>query len=896
MTPNVRRRWLMARLGLSVLLIIGPDLALGADAAANEGSAAASAGSALQEVVVLGQYTSVEVARKAQQEAPNLINVQTYAEIKQLPDVSAGEALRRMPGISLETDEGEGRYVNCRGLDADLNSTTFGGLRLPPTNNASPFGGYRAVTFDSIPTGLIGALTVTKSNLPSQDAEALGCTIEITPKTAPLSGRPFLEGNAGSGYEPLRRTPIVDISLSGGGRFGGAGSRSGATEAYSDHPFSVIATMTYYQDQRGIDDVEPAYFNCNPAQFQAGSCGAVQPYRAINNIQQRDYELFRKRYGGGLEFGYQPDADNRWYVRGFQTGYNERYWRHFLNLIPDGNVTANPNGTFTDTLVGPANPAIQDSFRDEREIVKDQVFMAGGENHFGSSTLDYRLGYTKGSWRKPYDYNSAFTYVPPASLAGATPTITYGLNGRGNTPTYSITGADYLNAVNYQYASFGNSQSYNYDREWSWVTNFETPVHLGGFDSESVKTGISARIRQKEVTYYPTSNFGTPTFTTLNQITGAGNESYYAGQYLNPPDIPPGYIQGQLGAGTQQSSDVLSGQQNYLRAKEDVYAWYVQYQMTLGRFGVVGGVRIENTRDNYDSFNIFKEPPPSTAYTVTPISASHSYTNAFPGLQGKFTISEDLIARATWSSTLARPGFNQANASVTTDLGSGLINVGNPKLKPAYSNSFDLTLEYYLPHAGIAQIGLFDKELRDYIVAVQIDNEFVNFHGQPYKLGRYGFANSSSAYSRGAEFNYNQRFDMLPGLLQRLGFMANYTYVDSRFQIRPGEYSLLPSSSRNTWNAQVYYDYAGVNLRLAAYSVSADLFAIGADRSSDVYNDKRTSLDFGAAWSFLEHWGVYFNAKNLLNTPHTFYQGTPDRPIQREFYGLTLQAGFRVNY
>src|SRR4029077_18632020 len=201
--------------------------------------------------------------------------------------------------ISLETDEGEGRYVNIRGFDADLNSTTFGGLRLPPTNNASPFGGYRAVTLDSIPIGLVGAITVTKSNLPSQDAEALGGTIEITPKTAPLSGAPFLEGNAGSGYEPLRGKPIKDVAVSGGGRFGGAGTPSSAgTSAYSDHPFSVIATLTYYEDWRGIDDVEPAYFN-----------DSALPYDAVNNIQQRDYELNRKRHGYGLEFGYQPDAD-----------------------------------------------------------------------------------------------------------------------------------------------------------------------------------------------------------------------------------------------------------------------------------------------------------------------------------------------------------------------------------------------------------------------------------------------------------------------------------------------------------------------------------------------------------------------------------------------------------
>jgi outer membrane receptor protein involved in Fe transport len=109
--------------------------------------------------------------------------------MQKLPDVNTGEVIRRVPGISLETDTGEGRYINIRGLDADLNSTTFGGLRLPPTNSSSPSGAGRAVAFDSIPIGFVGAIKVTKSNLPEQDAEALGGTIDITPKTAPSAGR-----------------------------------------------------------------------------------------------------------------------------------------------------------------------------------------------------------------------------------------------------------------------------------------------------------------------------------------------------------------------------------------------------------------------------------------------------------------------------------------------------------------------------------------------------------------------------------------------------------------------------------------------------------------------------------------------------------------------------------
>jgi len=850
----------------------------GAAGAATAAESGAAPGSALQEVLISAQRATVELARKAQEEAPNLINIQTYQEIRRLPDISTAEAVRRIPGVSLETDEGEGRYVNIRGIDADLNSTTFDGLRLPPTNNASPFGGYRAVTLDSIPIGLVGAITVTKSNLPSQDAEALGGTIEITPKTAPTSGAPFLEGQVGGGYEPLRRKPIIDVAMSGGGRFGGAGrpAAAGGTEAYSDRPFSVVATITYYEDWRGIDDVEPAYFN-----------DSAHPYYAINNLQQRDYELNRRRHGYGIDFGYQPDADNRWYIRGFEAGYNERYWRQYFNLTPDGNTVQGANGTLTDTLNTPN--AMQMALRDERELSKDQVFMAGGVNHFGASILDYRVGYTKGSWHKPYDYNSAFSYTPTPTNAA----WMYSPSGKGFTPLYTITGADYLNPTNYLLNGFANSSAYNDDREWSLVTNFELPVRWGGFDVESLKMGLSGRWRKKGETYYPTSYPTLPNML-LSSIATTPYETYYDGQYRNPPDIPPGYLQSLLGPGTQAPSDVISGYQNYLSAKENVYAAYVMYQMTAGRFGVIGGVRVEHTHDDLSAYQVTTDTMGNTF--VSPVTSKHDYTDVFPGIQTRYEIQPNLIARATWSSTLARPGFNQLSISQTIDLGSGIISTGNPNLKPIKSNSFDVTIERYLSEAGILSFGLFDKELSDYIVADNTGTQIVYFHGTNVPLKSYTYSNTSTAYSRGAEFNWVQRFSRLPGWLAGFGINANYTWVDSRFTIRPGEHSTLPSSSKNTWNLALFYQYAGLDLRLAAYSASQDLFGIGSDKSSDVWNDTRTSMDFGGSYAFSEHWSVYFNAKNLLNTPHTFYQGTPDRPIQREFYEQTYQLGVRVNY
>ena len=57
--------------------------------------------------------------------------MQPLSEIVKLPDINTAEALQRIPGISLETDSGEGRFINIRGLDSDLNASSYAGVRLP---------------------------------------------------------------------------------------------------------------------------------------------------------------------------------------------------------------------------------------------------------------------------------------------------------------------------------------------------------------------------------------------------------------------------------------------------------------------------------------------------------------------------------------------------------------------------------------------------------------------------------------------------------------------------------------------------------------------------------------------------------------------------------------------
>ena len=822
--------------------------------------------SAVEQIVVMAQRTSSQLARKAQEEAPNLINIRTADEIQKLPDQNTGEAIRRIPGISLETDEGEGRYVNIRGFDADLDNTTFAGVHLLPTNNASPFGGYRALALDSIPTGFIGAITLTKTNLPSQQAQALGGTIDILPKAAPPGEESFLDGHVGTGYEPLRGTYIRDYSLTAGGTHG---------------PWSAVVTLSHHTDGRGIDDAEPAYFN-----------DSAHPYYAFSNLQQRDYELYRRRHGYALDVSYEPDPDNKWYLRGFEAGYTERYYRWFLNLSPDGNTTVNANGSYSDTLNNPG--ALQDAFRDEEETSTLRLIMAGGQNTFGQSVLSYHVAAVTGTWYKPYDYNSSFNYNPPA---GANATITYDQSGPNGMPAYTIAGAPgYLDAASYTLNSFANSSAVNFDKETSYTVNLKTPVSWAGAQDESLTVGSDTGLRHKRTQSQPYSYATLPALSLTNASSG-GSETYYDGLYQNPPDITPGYLQGLLGPGAPAQGDLVAAAQQYLDAFENVYAGYFEYRATFGKLGIVAGARDELTRDRANIFDAGVDA--SKNPFILPRSTSSGYSNLFPSLQTRYELDDNTVLRAVYSSTIARPGFNQQNPALSVDLGSLLVTTGNPNLKPATAHNVDLSYENYLEAGGILSFGIFDKQISNYIVPVQTNQVLVNpilFHLDQTALKTFTFQNASSSYARGVEMNWVQHFRKLPGAWAGLGAGFNITYVKSSFDIRPGETSSLPSTSQVTWNASVSYDYQGLSLNLAEYYVAADLFGIGGDPSSDVYNSSRRSMDFGASYTFTDNWTGYFGARNLLNTPHEFYQGASNRPIQRETYGITYTAGVRFKF
>ncbi len=63
--------------------------------------------------------------------ADNIVQVLSSDVIRSLPNANMADALGRLPSVTIERDEGEGKYVQVRGTEPRLTNTTIDGINVP---------------------------------------------------------------------------------------------------------------------------------------------------------------------------------------------------------------------------------------------------------------------------------------------------------------------------------------------------------------------------------------------------------------------------------------------------------------------------------------------------------------------------------------------------------------------------------------------------------------------------------------------------------------------------------------------------------------------------------------------------------------------------------------------
>jgi len=867
-----------------------------------------------EEIVVTAERAHGEAeAINRQRDSDNILQVLPVDVITSLPNTNIADAVGRLPSVTLERDEGEGKYIQIRGTEPRLNNVTINGVEVP-----SPEGDVRQIKLDVIPANLIDSVELNKTLSANQNAGAIGGSVDLVTKTA--GERPTLYLNGMGGY-----TPII------GGRSldefdGTVGQRFGASKK-----LGILFGASYDWNGRGIDDVEPVptAVGCGGGQcidFIADPTSATGPFFPSYDTEDiREYRYYRTRYGFTGNVDYKLEDTSGVYVNFL--------YSHFKNF-GDRWVYSPTVGTFFTPTMTNANGTTSFNAQIRRPVEVIGSLQAGGKHVIRQWLVLYEIAASRSS-SEDKGYSSA-DFSPDVNnntnpLVGS---VQYAIDPNAHTPKLIPQGGvNIFDPTLYTMSDIDFNKTYspqlNLEGSFSIARNYMLGSHFGTFE-------FGARVRNAhkfQDEFDPVWNIDPSVAPLMASFTGTfTNSGYYYSAYpgaFNSPQVNYDKIRAFFNANPSLFIPDTQGTQidtltNNYDLIERVTAGYLMNTLQFGRVRLQTGLRFEATNEDLLGNQVGFDQSGNT--TFTGISKHNSYLDPLPSVQVRFALGNDTAIRASYGRGIARPNFMDL-PPIFDITGKPDVSIGNPDLKPTHSNNYDLLFEKYLQPLGVIQAGFFFKQLSDpiyegvaQVITAQVAQQ--NPLLAPYVHGTVTQPiNGQSAHLYGFEIAYQQHLSFLPGAFAGIGISANYGYTASSTVGVPFRTD-LPSLQRqapNTFNFSPTYDRGRISARLGvsyngpyiwsyAYSnlvadpssqsgVSPNFVPLGKHGPfGDIYLYQHTQVDAQASYRVYHGLQFVVAGLNLTNAMFGFYQGSPIFPIQREYYKPSYEFGLRYTY
>lgn len=820
-----------------------------------------------------GQMTAINIQKKSS----NIVSVISASGIGKLPDRNAAEAVQRVAGVTIERDQGEGRYVIVRGTPAQWSSTLINNDRMPSSDRSS-----RAVPLDIFPSDFINYVEVSKALTADMEGDAIGGSVNFVTKTAPEDTT--LDINLATGIHGQSMSRIVNGSIAYGARS-------------QDDKFGYLVGVSLWDRDWGSENYEVVYDNNATAEAIKNETIDEKDGLA-RELQLRDYLGNRRTAGfnGAAEYNFTDNS--MMYVRGILTDFR------------DDEVRRRQRYRFSN---GRVEQAVTHTIYHTRLFGGE---IGGEQTNENGVKADYKMSY----------YKNKFWYDSPTS-AGDVKSDTSGgyfyttwrqsgiqFNDLSDDGLFVITKNNYLNPqpnvsaltpVSTDQMLFTNAISSGrliYEQDYNGLFNLYVPVN----NVWDLKFGGKVKLKSRE-------NFRK--VVTWSDNTGTDySVSQFSEEFPNPSGgfllaADANYDNQLLDHVSVKNSDEmvnLNGMgrtvnyrpMDYYAASEDVYATYGMTNIKLSKTtSMVAGVRYERTNATYRANKEVEDT--SGNVTRNLVEGSNIYHSVLPSFHLKWSPKDQYNVRLAVTRGMARPNYNDLVPVTNQDLGNNTISSGNPELRPTYAINYDLLGEYFFKNVGLLQAGIFYKDITDYI--------FERTNQQ--QIGDQNWVvttpeNASSATLFGSEVAIIKRLDFLPGSWSGLGVDFNYTFTNSQVEIsREDEegnevtYTQnLPQQTDHSFNSALFYEKFGLTLRAAAHYKGAFVAEIqGPSPDHDRIYDTNVQLDFSGAYNINKKWKVFMELNNLLNSPLRYYNGNTYRPEQTEFYAVRGQIGVKYS-
>ncbi len=843
-------------------------------------------GSQNLEVLVTAERASGEAGQVNREiTSDNIVQVLSADVIRSLPNANMADALGRLPSVTLERDEGEGKYVQVRGTEPRLTNVTIDGINVPSPENFA-----RQIKLDAVPADIVESVEINKTLQANMDADGIGGSVNMVTKTA--GERPTVNLSGMGGY-----TPII------GGRgqvetTGTVGQRFG-----SNKRLGMLIGGSYDWNGRGINDMEPSPDAIN----NNGAPGA--PF--YDGADLRNYRYYRTRWGLAGSADYKIAEGSSLYIHGFYSdfkNYGDRWVYNVEDNTPGVNLFNGSGG----------NPSFNASIRRPDYAISNLV--AGGKHVLATTWFSWDVSAARSRQLERGDPQANFKTTAAFNAAGGS-TCQYDPARTTDPfrPQWSASCfAEISNPANFELGNVdllghGLSAQLNLQITGAGAKRYHlgsrlATIEVGGRFRNAHKFDDSFRTNMAPIVSLPLSMF-------TNSVT---NSDYYGSGYQQGPFVDylkvldyfnanPSQFKlrrGQVGPGFNSTNYDLI---------EKISAAYVMNTLDLtNRIRLVAGVRFEQTSldtavPTFDANNTFQGLALS----------SGSYLKVLPSASLRFKLDNDTDLRVVYSRGLGRPNPTDIAQSVSfvNPSGStpGTISLSNPNLKAETADNIDLLFERTLKPFGMISAGVFYKNLTDPIVSQSFRENFPNAPAPSAQPGPYIVSqsiNAGSATVAGFEAAYLQHLSFLPGLLGGFGISANYGYTYSRANSLPGrsDHPRLLRSAPDTWNVSPTYDRRRLSMRLGLSYNQANIFSYqfqdgtggstatagglnGPD--SDNYLYSHLEIDAQGSLRLTHGLSLVVYGLNLNNEVFGFYNGSPQYFNQREYYRPTVAAGFR---
>jgi TonB-dependent receptor len=838
-----------------------------------------------QEVLVTAERPSAEAeAINIERTADNIVQVLPAEVIRSLPNANMADALGRLPSVTLERDEGEGKYVQVRGTEPRLTNTTINGINVP-----SPEPGVRQIKFDVIPADIVESVEINKTLQANMEGDGIGGSVNLVTKTA--TERPTISLSSMVGYTPIvNGRTLTEEAGTIGRRFG------------ADKKFGALLGGSYDWNGRGIDDVEPV------PDIATLANGSTVSWKDAMDI--REYRYFRTRWGLAGTADYTLGQGSNIYFHGLYSdfhNYGDR-WAYTLTdntpgiqLLAPGNVGCPTDST--GTTIAPCTVAPTFNAQLRNPDIGVGSLMLGGRHVQATTWFSWDLSASRSFYGNAAYSTAVFSstlgtsacqYDPAASKNQYLPQWSAACFTEGYNPSNLA-----LNNIN---RSLGHSAQLNLQAAGAGAKRY----HLGS-RLATIEIGGNFRNIHKFADTYRltlTPNGTVPLSAFPNRVIN--NNYYNGGEYklgynANYEDA----IAFANANPSEFTSNSTFGQDpSFYNLVEKVSAGYVMNTIDLSsRFRLIAGVRFEGTSDRVVNFSV----GPSS---FTPNSFSGSYVTVLPSASVRYGVGPNSYLRFVYARGLSRPQEQDIAQALDWTLAAnggnrGAITFGNANLKAETGDDIDVLFDHYLNPFGIISLGYFYKYLHDPIIAHTFFLDNYQPPGGP--LGNWLATqpvNAGSAWISGLEAAYLQHFSSLPGVWGGLGLSANYGYTASGTSGIPGrsDHPRLLRMSPNAFNVSPTYDRGRVSLRLGLSYNQANIysyqFADGTPGGvtgplSDIYFYTHFQVDAQGSIRLAHGLSLVMYGLNLNNEVFGFYQGSPLYMIQREYYQPTFAAGFR---